>query len=232
MKTLGMIGGTGFPSTIEYYRYINELVNQQLGGLNFAKCILYSFNYGDIDKLNRENNTERLFELILEAIDNIVVSGADGLILCANTIHMFAERLIDLVPVPIIHIADTTADRINSLNIEKVGLLGTKMTMEMDFYRQKLEAKNIQVVIPDDEDREYIHGAIMNEMVKGNFNMEMRNNFLKIMESMKTNGVQGFVLGCTEIPLLIKAHDIDLPIFNTLEIHAEAAVAFMLGYDY
>jgi len=228
MKTLGMIGGTGYPTTIEYYRLINEMVNKRLGGMNFAQCMIYSFNYGVIDALNKQNDMQGLFTLLLDACDEVVMTGVDALMLCANTIHMFADRLQDMIPVPIIHIADATADHILAQKIDSVALMGTKYTMEMDFYKTRLEDKNIRVIIPDRDDRKYIHDTIMDELVKNMLLEETKERYIGIINKLKEEGAEGIVLGCTEIPLLIKPEDHSLPLFNTLEIHASAAVDFVL----
>ena len=229
MKTLGIIGGTGYPSTIEYYRLINEQVNERLGGLNFARCIVYSFNYGDIDALNWQQNMEGLFKLISEAVDTLIVAGAEGILLGANTIHMFADRLQEQIPVPIIHIADTTGDAILTKGLRKVALLGTRHTMEMDFYRTRLQYKQIEVLIPEAGEREFIHKSILDELVKNIFTPETKNQYLDIITSLEQKGAEGIILGCTEIPLLVEQKDCSIPLFDTLKIHANAAVDFIVN---
>lgn len=228
MKTLGLIGGTGWPSTVEYYRKINEGVNAKLGGLNFARCILFSFNYGEINELNRLKDMETLYKRLASAAETLEIAGAEGIILCANTLHQFAGRLADETDVPLIHIADATAEEIKNKGLSKVGLLGTKPTMEMDFYKAKLRQKGIDVFLPDEKARDFIHRAIMDELVKNVFLPETQHAFIRIIESFEQEGAQGVILGCTEIPLLIQQDDYPLPMFNTLEIHAEAAVNFAL----
>jgi aspartate racemase len=229
MKTLGMIGGTGYPSTIEYYRLINEQVNERLGGLNFARCIIYSFNYGDIDALNWQQNMEGLYKLISEAVDTLIVAGAEGILLGANTIHMFADRLQEQIPVPIIHIADATGDAILKKGLKKVALLGTRHTMELDFYRTRLQKKQIEVLIPEAGEREFIHKSILDELVKNIFTPDMKNKYLDIISSLEQKGAEGIILGCTEIPLLVEQKDCDIPLFDTLNIHATAAVEFIVN---
>jgi aspartate racemase len=231
MKTIGMIGGTGWVSTHEYYRLINKEIQKRLGGLNAARCILYSVNYADIDALNQKGDINGVYSLILDALYKVVSAGAECLILCANTTHRFADQLEKAVPVPIIHIVTATAKEINKSGIKKIGLLGTKQTMELDFYRNKLESEKISVVIPDQDDRDYIQNTINTELIKFKLLPESRQKFLAIINKLKTLGAEGIVLGCTEIPLLIKQLDVDIPVFNTLNIHALAAVEFALKYN-
>jgi len=229
MKTLGLIGGTGWVSTIEYYKLINTGINARLGGLNAARLMLYSLNYGDVDKANQSDDRETVFALILDAAQKLQQSGVDGLMLCANTTHMFAEKLIELVPLPLIHIGEATAKAIQSDGLNKVALLGTKFTMEMDFYRDKLKEAGIQMIVPEMDDREFIHSKIMGELLKDEFKPETKAGFLKIISTLIASGAEGIVLGCTEIPLLIHQSDVSVPVFNTLEIHAKAAIEFALG---
>jgi aspartate racemase len=200
-----------------------------LGGLNFARCIVYSFNYGDIDALNWQQNMEGLFKLISEAVDTLIVAGAEGILLGANTIHMFADRLQEQIPVPIIHIADATGDAILTKGLRKVALLGTRHTMEMDFYRTRLQNKQIEVLIPEADEREFIHKSILDELVKNIFTPEMKNKYLDIISSLEQKGAEGIILGCTEIPLLVEQKDYDIPLFDTLKIHATAAVDFIVN---
>jgi len=174
MKTLGLIGGTGWVSTIEYYKLINAGINARLGGLSAARLLLYSLNYADVDKANQNDDRETVFALILDAARKLQNSGVDGLMLCANTTHMFAERLNDLVPLPIIHIGEATAKVIQFDGLKKVALLGTKFTMEMDFYRDKLMEAGIQMMVPEKDDREFIHAKIMGELLKDEFKPETK----------------------------------------------------------
>ncbi|UCH13688.1 MAG: amino acid racemase, partial [Bacteroidales bacterium] len=155
MKTIGLLGGTGYMSTIEYYRIINETINTKLGGLNFAKCILYSFNYGEIDALNKNEDMQKVYGLILKAAKNVIDAGAECILLCANTMHYFADELEKNISVPLIHIAAATAKHINDKQITTVGLLGTKQTMEQDFYKSKLTGQGIEVLIPNNDEREF-----------------------------------------------------------------------------
>lgn len=229
MKTIGMIGGTGWPSTLEYYRLINQETNIRLGGLSSAKIMLSSFNYAEIDVLNKKEDHAGVYKLVLDAAHRLKKSSIDFIIICANTMHQYVEDLEKETNLKIVHIADATADEIKKKGLLKIGLLGTRFTMEMDFYTKKLKESGIESLVPPKADREYIHNAIMNELLKEEFKEETKAKFLSIIGDLENHGAQGIVLGCTEIPLLIKQSDINLPVFNTLEIHAKSAVDFALS---
>lgn len=229
MKTIGLIGGTGWVSTIEYYRLINEGINKQLGGQNAARCILYSFNYADIDKLNKKDDHEGISKLVLNAAQRLKAASADFIVLCANTLHMFNDELVEKIQLPVVHIADATAVEIKRNGLTKIGLLGTKFTMEMDFYTARLQAAGIESLVPEKPERLFIHDTIMNELLREIFRPEAKKRFLEIINDLEQKGAQGIVLGCTEIPLLIKQEETHLPVFNTLKIHAQAAVDFALS---
>jgi len=229
MKLLGLIGGTGWVSTVEYYRIMNEEVNRRLGGLQSAWCVLYSLNYGVIHELNEAYDSDGQSALMLDAAKKLIGIGAEGIMLCANTLHQFADRMEKEISVPLIHIATATAKEIKKQNISTVGLLGTKYTMEMDFYKKRLNEEGIQVLIPNADERKYIHSKEVNELLKGLFTEESRVGFLKIMNRLHSEGAEDIILGCTEFPLLVKRQDTELPLFNTLEIHAMAGVNFALG---
>ncbi|MFX0061771.1 MAG: aspartate/glutamate racemase family protein [Candidatus Hermodarchaeota archaeon] len=231
MKTIGLVGGTGWISTVTYYQLINETINKRLGGLNAAKCVLYSVNFAEIDQLKKHNDTSGIFEIILDAATKVINAGADCLLLCANTLHYYAEDLEDRISVPLIHIANATAKKIKESHISKVGLLGTKKTMEQDFYRSKLQDANVQAIVPDEKEREFIDNAIMNEFLKGIFKKATKANFLDIIKNLEVQGAEGIILGCTEIPLIIEQADVKLPVFNTTLIHSLAAVDFALNED-
>jgi len=228
MKTIGLVGGTGWISSAEYYKIINEEINRRSGGLVFARCILYSINYGEIDAFNRFNDKEGVYRLILDATSKLIQSGADFIVLCANTTHQFAGRLEKEIDVPVIHIAEATAAEIRRRNINRVGLLGTRQTMEMDFYKSKLNDRNIEVLVPEPNERDYIQNTISDELLKGIFSEQSRLRFIGICKDLNRRGAEGIVLGCTEIPLLLKQQDTDIPLFNTLSIHAMAAVDYAL----
>jgi aspartate racemase len=229
MKTIGLIGGTGWTSTLEYYRIINQETNKKLGGLNSAKCIIYSFNYAEINKFNKNDDHHGIFKMVLNAAEKLKNISAEFLILCANTLHQYADELEKLIDLPIVHIADATANEIKKQNLTTIGLLGTKYTMEMDFYTKRLKEAGIDSLVPQKHERDFIHNAIMNELLKEEFRKETKEKILKIIDDLNSNGAKGIVLGCTEIPLLIKQNDTSLPIFNTLEIHVKAAVEFALN---
>ena len=228
MKTIGLVGGTGWISSAEYYRIINEETNRRSGGLVFARCILYSLNYGEIDEFNRFNDKEGVYRLILDATSKLILSGAEFIVLCANTTHQFAERLREEIDVPVIHIAEAAADEIRRQNINRVGLIGTRQTMEMDFYKSKLNDRNIEVLVPEPDDRDFIQNTISDELLKGIFSEQSRLRFIGICKGLYMKGAEGIVLGCTEILLRLKQEDTDIPRFNTLGIHAVAAVDFAL----
>lgn len=224
-----MIGGAGWPSTLEYYRIINQETNIRLGGLNSAKIILSSFNYAEIDALNKKNDHAVIYKLVLDAAQKLKRTSVDFLILCANTLHQYVDALENETGLNVVHIADATAVEIKKKNISKIGLLGTRFTMEMDFYIQQLNQSSIESLVPEKPEREFVHDAIMNELLKEIFKRETKDKFLKIIDELTNRGAKGIVLGCTEIPLLIKQTDLNLPVFNTLEIHAKAAVDFALS---
>ncbi len=228
MKTIGLIGGTGWVSSHEYYRLINVEVNSRLGGLNAARCVLFSFNYNDIADLNQKNDHAGVLNLLIDASHKLESAGVDGIALCANTLHYYADDLQSKISKPIIHIAKATAAEINTKGLTKVGLLGTKMTMEQGFYKDNLAKSEIITITPSDRERAFIHRTIFNELLKNLFVDATKKQFIEIINGLQKQGAEGIVLGCTEIPLLIKQEDVDIPIFNTLEIHAKAIVDFAL----
>ncbi len=228
MKTMGLIGGTGWVSTAEYYRLLNKETNNLLGGHNSARIILYSFNYADIDRCNQSGDHEGVYRLVLSAARKLKEASAGFIVLCANTLHQYADRLIEEVQLPVVHIADAAAAEINRVGLTTIGLLGTRFTMEMDFYTKRLSEAGITSLVPPKPEREYIHSVIMDELLKENFRQESKQKFLEIIDGLQKDGAQGIVLGCTEIPLLIKQEDTPLPVFNTLQLHAKAAVNFAL----
>jgi aspartate racemase len=224
-----MIGGTGWPSTLEYYRIINQETNKRLGGLNSAKIILSSFNYADIDKLNKVEDHNGVYKLVLSAALKLKTAPVDCIVLCANTLHQYVDDLGKETDLKVVHIADATAKEVRINGLTKIGLLGTRLTMEMDFYTKRLSNLGIESLVPEKPERDFIHHAIMEELLKEEFKKETKEKFLHIMSDLERGGAQGIVLGCTEIPLLIKQNDTLLPVFNTLEIHGKAAVDFALS---
>ena len=224
MKTLGLIGGTSWVSTADYYKAINEGINKKLGGLNFARCIIYSFNYADIKRNNDTNNWENTQSMVNEAGRHLQNSGAEAIVLCAVTMHLSAELLQEELHIPVIHIAEATASEIKRFGLSKIGLLGTKFTMEFDFFRSKLEASGIETITPDDNDRLFVHTTIFDEMGRGIFKEETKQQYLEIISKLVEQGAQGIILGCTELPMLIKQEDLHIPVFDVIALHAQAAV--------
>ena len=211
---------------MDYYKFINEGVNLKLGGLNFAECIIYSLNFGDIQDKTWSNS----FDLLLNACESLKRSGVDGIVLCANTAHLFADRLQEIIELPIIHIGVATAKAINKQGFKKVGLLGTKFTMEMDFYSNKLEEYGLEVLIPEKEaTRNYIQQTLKEELGIGFINPETRINYISIVKELVDCGAECIVLACTEIPLLINQDDFTIPIFDTTKIHARAIVEYIFS---
>ncbi|WP_319480524.1 amino acid racemase [uncultured Draconibacterium sp.] len=226
MKKIGLVGGTGWVSSQEYYKIINETVNKNQGGLTFPEIILYSVNYGDIYACNQQNDREGVYSIVKKASETVCNAGANFIALCANTLHFTYEQLETEIDVPILHIADATADAINAKGIKKVGLLGTRETMELDFYKTRLAKHNIEVIVPEKQEREFIHNSIMNELLKEIFLPETKNGFLAIMNKLAEKGAEGMILGCTEIPLLISQDEFKEPLFSTLELHAKAIAEY------
>ncbi len=229
MKTLGLIGGTSWVSTIDYYRYINKLANDQLGGLNYAQILLYSINFNDVKTLADAGDWEKLGELLTGIAQKLERAGAEGIVLCANTIHIVADIIESNIGVPLIHITDSTAMEIRLKKLRTVALLGTRFTMDNDFYQQKLARFDIETLIPTDIQRDFIHSSIFEELGKDIFTSETRLRYLGIIEDLHSRGAEGVILGCTEIPMLIKPEDCRIPSFDTTLIHAKYAVEFALA---
>jgi len=228
MKILGLLGGVSWVSTIDYYKYINTLINKKTNGKEYAECIIYSVNYAEIKRRNAAEDFDGTYKIVADACKHLKNSGANGIVLCANTIHMFADELEHKLDLPVISIAIATADAIQKQGLKKVALLGTKFTMEMDFIKDKIKAQNIEVIIPDDEDKVFIHETIAGELGRGEIVPATKQRYLTIIEKMKNEGAEGIILGCTEIPLLIQQADVDIPVFDTTYLHAEAAVNFAM----
>jgi aspartate racemase len=230
MKKIGLIGGISWVSTSDYYTLINKGINEKLGGLNFSECLIYSFNYADIKKNNDANDWDSTFNMLYKASESLKAGGAEAIVLCANTMHLIADKLQNALDIPVIHIAEETAKEILKKEIKKVGLLGTKFTMELDFFTDKLAAKEIETIIPiSQEDKDFIHYTIFEELGRGIVTDETKKRYLEIANNLIQNGAEGIILGCTEIPLVIKAEDLSVAIFDTTLIHAKAAVEFQLS---
>lgn len=228
MKTIGLVGGISWVSTLDYYRYLNEGINAQLGGLNFARCIIHSLNYADIKKNNDNNAWDKTLEMLTEACRHIEAAGAHFVLLGANTMHMIADEVQAAINIPLLHIAEATAAAITEKKVRKVALLGTRFTMERNFFTSKLTAAGIETLIPGEEDRAFIHKTIADELGKGIVLPATRQRYLDITAQLVAQGAEGVILGCTEIPLLIRQEDLDIPVFDTTFIHASAAVKFAL----
>ena len=230
MRKIGLIGGISWVSTSDYYTLINKGINEKLGGLNFSECLIYSFNYADIKKNNDANDWDSTFNMLLKAAEVLKSGGAEAIVLCANTMHLIADKLQQALGLPLIHIAEETAIAIQKKDLKKVGLLGTKFTMELDFFKDKLIEKGIQTVIPNNEDdKDFIHYTIFEELGRGLVTDETKKRYLEIANELIKNGAEGIILGCTEIPLVIKEGDLNVPIFDTALIHTQAAVNFQLS---
>lgn len=227
MKTIGLLGGMSWESTAEYYKIINRRVKERLGGLHSAKILLYSVDFEEVASLQRSGDWVAAADLMVAAARRIESAGADCLLICTNTMHKLAPDVERSVQIPLLHIADVTAAKLLDSQISCVGLLGTRFTMEQDFYRARLSSgSGLQVLVPEERDRELVHSIIFDELCKGLIRPESRRLYQEIIMKLQRQGAQGVVLGCTEIGLLIKEGDSAVPLFDTTEIHAEAAVKF------
>lgn len=229
MKTIGMIGGMSWESSIEYYRIINETVKEKLGGLHSAVSLMYSVDFAEIEALQSEGRWDEATQAMIDAARHVEAGGADFVVICTNTMHKMADEVEAAINIPLLHIADATAEAIKAQGLINVGLLGTKFTMEEDFYRGRLIDKHgLDVLTPDAEEREIIHRVIYDELVLGEIRAESREQYKHIIERLIDAGVQGIILGCTEIGLLVKDEDSRVPLFDTTYIHAVAAVEMAL----
>ena len=226
MKKIGLIGGITPESTVLYYQILNRLNANQLGKTHSAELIINSFDFGQISQLVKQGRWDLLDKKMAETATNLENSGASCILICANTMHLCIDAVRKVVGIPVIHIADTTAKEIQKKGIQKVALLGTKYTMEKDFFRDILNEHSIETIIPDAEERDEIHRIIYDELAQGEFKKSSKESYLKIIDSLILNGAEGIILGCTEIPLLINQNDVSLPIFDTTKIHAAAAFKF------
>ena len=228
MKTIGLIGGMSWESTVTYYKIINETVKEKLGGLHSAKCILYSIDFQEIEECQANGNWEKSGEILGEAANNLEKAGADFIVICTNTMHKVINQIKEKISIPILHIAEMTAEKILEKGLKNIALLGTKYTMEQDFYKSKLIKKGINVIIPDKNDIEIINKVIYDELCLGTINSNSKKKFLEIVDKLRSKGAEGIILGCTEIGLLIKNEDTDVPLFDTAVIHAEEAAIYSI----
>lgn len=230
MRRLGLIGGMTWHSTVDYYRLINEGVQARLGGSHSADLVMLSVDFAPVEEMQGRGDWPGMGRLMAAAARMLEAAGAEGLVICANTMHRLADDVTGAVRIPLIHIADATAGAIIATGLETVGLLGTRYTMELDFYRGRLEKMyGLRVLIPDEPGRSSVHNIIYKELAQGIVNEDSRRDYIGIIEDLKDRGAQGVILGCTEIPLLLKAADSPIPVFDTTALHAAAAIGFAIS---
>ena len=230
MKTIGLLGGMSWESTVPYYRQINEAVKARLGGLHSAKIVLYSVDFAEVERLQHQGDWTAAGALLADAARALERAGADFIVLCTNTMHKVAPAIEGAVQIPLLHIADPTAGAIRHAGLDRVGLLGTRFTMEQDFYRGRLAGQHgIEVMVPDADDRDLVHRVIYEELCLGRIEQASRQAYRDVMRRLVERGVQGIILGCTEISMLVGDEDASVPLFDTTAIHAEAAAARALG---
>lgn len=228
MKTIGLIGGMSWESSTEYYRIVNETVKAQLGGFHSAKCILYSVDFHEVEVLQANAEWERSGQMMAQAAAALERAGADFVVLCTNTMHKVIGQIEASVAIPVLHIADVTAAALQAAGVGTAALLGTRFTMEQDFYRGRLERHGLQVIVPEPAERQLIHDVIYNELCLGQIEPESKRQYLQIIERLRQQGAEGVILGCTEIGLLVKQGDAAIPLFDTSLIHAREAALLAL----
>jgi len=225
MKTIGLLGGMSWESTALYYQWINELVKEKLGGLHSARLAMVSVDFQEIEELQHKNKWEEAGEILRKAAQSIEAAGADFLVICTNTMHKVAPQIEEAIQIPLLHIADATAEEIKKWRMKTVGLLGTKFTMEQEFYAGRLQDRHgLKVLIPSQEDRESVHRVIYEELVLGKVAEKSRNEYLRIMNKLREEGAEGIIEGCTEIVMLVEQRHTEIPLFDTTAIHARKAV--------
>lgn len=229
MKTIGLLGGMSWESTELYYRLINEKIKQQLGGLHSAKIAMVSVDFQQIETLQHNDQWDEAGRQLAIAARQIESAGADFLLICTNTMHKIAPQIQSAIQIPLLHLADATAEKINQQQYNTIGLLGTNFTMEQDFYKSRLIEHGLNVIVPDEADRQIIHNIIYNELCLGQVNESSRRQYLEIMNKMHSQGAEGIIEGCTEIVLLVQQCHTEIPLFDTTAIHAEAAVKMALA---
>ncbi|MFD3274095.1 aspartate/glutamate racemase family protein [Paenibacillus dendritiformis] len=228
MKTIGLIGGMSWESTAEYYKIVNEEVKHRLGGLHSAKCLLYSVDFEEIERYQAEDRWVEAGSLLGDAAHSLERAGADFIVICTNTMHKVMEYIEEKIDIPTLHIADATANQINKSNIGTIGLLGTKYTMEQNFYKSRLESNGIKVLTPNPLEREMVNKVIYEELCVGNIQQSSREYYRQVIKNLVDAGAEGIVLGCTEIGLLVKSEDSEVPLFDTTVIHAVESVNLAL----
>ena len=232
MKTIGLIGGLSWESSVEYYRIINQETQRRLGGVHSAQCLMYSFDFGEIEKLQAAGDWRAATGRMIDAARALARGGAEGIVICSNTMHRMADEVGAAVNLPLLHIADATAKPILDAGIESVGLLGTRFTMEQDFYQGRLIKRfDLDVIVPDAAGRAAVDRVIYEELVRGIIRQQSREAYLSVIDALRANGAAGIILGCTEIGLLIKPEDCPMPSFDTTRLHALAAVEWALECD-
>ncbi|WP_163099243.1 aspartate/glutamate racemase family protein [Peribacillus alkalitolerans] len=225
MKTIGLIGGMSWESSKLYYEIVNEKIKEALGGLHSAKCLMYSFDFEEIKQLQYKGLWEEATKLMVDAAQKLEKAGADFIVICTNTMHISADEIQTKIGIPLLHIADATAEEIQKDEIKAIGLLGTNFTMEKDFYKGRLEDRyDLEIIIPNVEEREIVHNIIYNELVLGEVKESSKEKYLEIISRLVESGAEGIILGCTEIGLLIKPEDVKVPLYDTTAIHAAKAV--------
>ncbi|WP_372868865.1 aspartate/glutamate racemase family protein [Planomicrobium okeanokoites] len=224
MKTIGLIGGMSWESSLEYYRMINKKVNARLGGLHSAECLLYSVDFEEVERLQSAGEWQKAGEQLADTAKKLEQAGAEFIVICTNTMHKVVGQIEEKISIPVLHIADATAAEIRRQNLVKVGLLGTRYTMEQDFYRSRIESHGIDVLVPPSQQRGEINRIIFEELVAGDLRQSSKETFQQAIRELVAHGAEGIILGCTEIGLLIKPQDAEVPVFDTTEIHAAAAV--------
>lgn len=230
MKTIGLIGGISWQSTAVYYQVINRRTNELLGGSHSAKVLMYSVDFDEVARMQHEGRWDDFQDLIIDAAKRLERGGADFFLICANTPHIVADGVEQAVGIPLVHIGDAVGQTIKDAGMSKVGLLGTRFTMEEDFLKARLREKfEIESIVPDKEDRDLVHSVIYNELVNGDIRDESRDAYLKIIDKLTADGAEGIILGCTEIPLLVSPADTSAVLFDTARLHAERAVGLALG---
>ncbi len=229
MKTIGLIGGMSWESSLEYYRVINEETKLQLGDTHSAECLMYSFDFHYVDKLQHKGDWKKLTDEMVKQASNLKKAGAEFIVICTNTMHLMAGSIEEKTGLKVLHIADAAGEEIKRKGLTKVALLGTKFTMQGDFYKSVLrERHNIEVIVPNESDMMIIHNIIYKELILGKIDSLSKMKYVEIINKLQSEGAQGVILGCTEIPLLVKQEDVSIPVFDTATIHSKAAVRYSL----
>ena len=230
MKTIGLLGGMSWESTVDYYRALNTGVKQQLGGLHSAQIILHSVDFEPIEKMQHQGDWQGTAAVLAQAAKGVEAAGADFLLICTNTMHKVADQVAEAISIPLLHIADATAERLMAQGIQKIGLLGTAFTMEQSFYKGRLQDKyGLEVVVPNEQERQMVHDVIYQQLCLGDIRDDSRRAYLGVIEQLAADGCEGVILGCTEIGMLVKQADTPVPLFDTTAIHAEAAISMALA---